>query len=52
MSRCYYLNRIYEEGKQRLQEEFSIEKLLIQMREIKVFLKKQNIMNPEIRYEL
>ena len=51
-SRFQYLNRIYEEGKQRLQEDFSIEKLLVQMREIKVLLKTKKILNSEIRYDL
>ena len=38
-TRSEYLSRVYQEGKKRLYKELSIEKLLVQMRELKVLLK-------------
>ncbi len=45
----YYLNKIYEQGKQRIKNDFSLEKLLIEVREMKMCLETQNIISEELK---
>ena len=45
MDRSYYLNKIYEQGKERIQNDFSLEKLLKEVREIKQCLESRDILS-------
>ena len=51
-TRIEYLTYIYEKGSERVQKEFSVERLLTQLREIKVFLKKDCKLTDDVRYNL
>ena len=43
------MNKIYDEGKYRIQNDFSLEKLLIEVREMKMCLENKNILSQELK---
>ena len=46
------MQEIYIEGTKRIIRDLSLEKLLIELREIKVFMKTQGYLNDQSRYDL
>ncbi len=52
MTRLDYLIHIYQEGSKRLDKELCLERLITQIREIKVFMKKQESFNEDARFNL
>ena len=44
-NRSYYLKKIYKKGKEKIQDDFSLEKLLTEVREIKMCLKTEKILS-------